>query len=91
MTSTRVTAASQGTSELAGDLARRLITARTALNLSIEEVAERADVQPNYLRYLESSTCVPSDICLRSLANALATSEESLLGAARRTRDQRDA
>jgi transcriptional regulator with XRE-family HTH domain len=69
-------------SDPAGDLARRLISARTALHLSVEAVAERADVQANYLRYLESSTCSPSDICLRSLAVALGTSEECLLGAA---------
>jgi transcriptional regulator with XRE-family HTH domain len=64
----------------AGDLARHLFAARTALHLSVEEVAERADMQPNYLRYLESSTALTSDKTLRSLAAALSTTEETLLG-----------
>jgi transcriptional regulator with XRE-family HTH domain len=66
----------------AGNLAHRLVAARTALQLSVEDVAKRADIQPNYLRYLESSTSLASDSCLRSLAAALETSEERLLGAA---------
>jgi hypothetical protein len=66
----------------AGDLAHHLIAARTALHLSVEEVANRADIHPNYLRYLESSTGLASDTCLRSLAAALETSEATLLGAA---------
>jgi transcriptional regulator with XRE-family HTH domain len=65
----------------AGDLARRLLSARSALHLSVEEVADRAGIHPNYLRYLESSTGRASDTCLRDLASALETSEATLLGA----------
>jgi ribosome-binding protein aMBF1 (putative translation factor) len=73
-------------SERAGDLAHHLVAARSALKLSVEQVAARADIQPNYLRYLESSTSLASETCLRRLAAALETSEEVLLGAAHRYR-----
>jgi nitroimidazol reductase NimA-like FMN-containing flavoprotein (pyridoxamine 5'-phosphate oxidase superfamily) len=39
----------------AGDLARRVHRRRTELGKSIEEVAERAGVDPAYLRYFENS------------------------------------
>lgn len=68
-----------------GDLAHRLIAARTALQLSVEEVAKRAGIQPNYLHYLETSTVLASNESLRSLAAALETTEEALLGAAPKT------
>jgi transcriptional regulator with XRE-family HTH domain len=69
-----------GTSQ-AGDLAHRLTAARNALHLSVEEVAKRAEVQPNYLHYLETSTALASSASLRRIAAVLETSEEALLGA----------
>ena len=41
------------TSENPGDLARRVARRRTELGLTIEEVAQRAGVDPSYLRYFE--------------------------------------
>jgi transcriptional regulator with XRE-family HTH domain len=68
-------------SSQAGDLAHRLVAARGALHLTVEQVAERASIHPNYLRYLESSTGLASETSLRALAAALETSQAALLGA----------
>jgi len=65
----------------AGDLAHRLVAARSALHLTVEQVADRASIHPNYLRYLESSTGLASETSLRALAVALETSQAALLGA----------
>lgn len=48
--------ASESLSPHAGDLARRVAHRRIELGKSIEEVAEKAGVDPSYLRYFEQSS-----------------------------------
>ncbi|MGP0031515.1 MAG: helix-turn-helix domain-containing protein [Acidimicrobiales bacterium] len=64
-----------------GDLGRRVSERRTALGLSREALAERAGVDPVYLRHVETSpSSALSASTLRRLAIALETSVESLTG-----------
>ncbi|MGP3964245.1 pyridoxamine 5'-phosphate oxidase family protein [Nonomuraea sp. 3N208] len=66
-----------------GDLGRRLIHHRARLGLTREEVAERADMSPGYLTYLEEHPDMPDTGALYRLADALGTTVEELLGGGR--------
>jgi hypothetical protein len=64
-----------------GDLGRRLVQRRLELGLDRAVVAERAEVDPHYLEYLEyqpGASC--SARTLQRLARALATTSAHLLG-----------
>ncbi|NUR87067.1 MAG: helix-turn-helix domain-containing protein [Nonomuraea sp.] len=65
------------------DLGRRLVHRRERLGLTREQVAERADMAPGYLRYLEEFPGDPSGAALTKLAAALETSVSDLLGGGR--------
>jgi transcriptional regulator with XRE-family HTH domain len=64
-----------------GDLSRRLASRRAELRLSLSQVAMRARVEPQYLKYLENFPGHPSPATLRQLATALRTTPAALLGA----------
>lgn len=64
-----------------GDLGRRVLRRRTDLGLSREEVAERAAIDPGYLRYVEETTAQVGVGTLLRLADALRTTVPRLLGA----------
>ncbi|MGP3918550.1 pyridoxamine 5'-phosphate oxidase family protein [Nonomuraea sp. 10N515B] len=66
-----------------GDLGRRIIHHRERLGLTREEVAERADMSPGYLTYLEEHPDMPDTGALYRLADALRTTAEELLGGGR--------
>ncbi len=69
------------TSPRAGDLARRVAHRRHELGKSIEDVAERAGVDPTYLRYFEESPDARlSAGTMLLLAMALDTTPEQLYG-----------
>ncbi|MGW0804034.1 helix-turn-helix domain-containing protein [Nonomuraea sp. NPDC002799] len=63
-----------------GDLGRRVIHHRERLGLTREQVAERADMSPGYLRYLEENADTPDTGVLYRLADALRTTVDDLLG-----------
>ncbi|GAA3687031.1 hypothetical protein GCM10022224_060040 [Nonomuraea antimicrobica] len=63
-----------------GDLGRRIIHHRERLGLTREQVAERADMSPGYLEYLEEHADTPDTGALYRLAHALGTTAEDLLG-----------
>ncbi|MEV5504065.1 pyridoxamine 5'-phosphate oxidase family protein [Nonomuraea fuscirosea] len=63
-----------------GDLGRRIIHHRERLGLTQEQVAERADMSPGYLRYLEENADNPDTGALFRLADALDTTTDELLG-----------
>jgi len=63
-----------------GDLSRRLAARRAELRLSLNQVAERAEVNRRYLEYLENFPGRPDAGTLRRLAAALRTTPSSLLG-----------
>ncbi|UBU08861.1 pyridoxamine 5'-phosphate oxidase family protein [Nonomuraea gerenzanensis] len=63
-----------------GDLGRRVIHHRERLGLSREQVAERADMSPGYLKYLEENADTPDTGALYRLADALGTTVQDLLG-----------
>jgi nitroimidazol reductase NimA-like FMN-containing flavoprotein (pyridoxamine 5'-phosphate oxidase superfamily) len=64
-----------------GDLGRRVAERRRELKLSVEQVAHRAGMSPNYLRLLERNPSVqPSPASLLRLAAALDTTAEQLSG-----------
>ncbi|GAA2212180.1 hypothetical protein GCM10009850_076420 [Nonomuraea monospora] len=63
-----------------GDLGRRIIHHRERLGLTREQVAERADMSPGYLKYLEENADTPDTGALYRLADALRTTVEDLLG-----------
>ncbi|MEV0829454.1 pyridoxamine 5'-phosphate oxidase family protein [Nonomuraea rubra] len=63
-----------------GDLGRRVIHHRERLGLTREQVAERADMSPGYLKYLEENADTPDTGALYRLADALGTTVEDLLG-----------
>ncbi len=66
---------------LAGDLARRVARRRTELGLSVEELAERAGIDPGYLRYFEANPqATLSAGTLQLMALALDTTPLVLLG-----------
>jgi trehalose/maltose hydrolase-like predicted phosphorylase/transcriptional regulator with XRE-family HTH domain len=66
-----------------GDLGRRIIHHRQRLGLTREQVAERADMSPGYLTYLEENPDTPDTGALYRLADALETTVEGLLGGGR--------
>ncbi|HEX4812946.1 MAG TPA: pyridoxamine 5'-phosphate oxidase family protein, partial [Nonomuraea sp.] len=66
-----------------GDLGRRIIHRREHLALTREQVAERADMSPGYLAYLEENPDTPDTGALYRLAGALQTTVEELLGGGR--------
>ncbi|GLP64687.1 hypothetical protein TUSST3_13060 [Streptomyces sp. TUS-ST3] len=64
-----------------GDLGRRLAGRREELGLSRQEVADRAGMDPGYLRYLEETPAVaPGISTLLRLADALDTGVTALSG-----------
>jgi transcriptional regulator with XRE-family HTH domain len=64
----------------AGDIGRRITTARTRAGLSLEEAAGRARMSPRYLAYLEEHPSDPSPATLLRLADALGTTLDALRG-----------
>jgi len=65
-----------------GDLARRILHRQDELGLSTEELAQRAGIDPNYLRYFEGSADARlSAGTLNLIALALDTSPLALQGA----------
>ncbi|WP_084965542.1 helix-turn-helix domain-containing protein [Thermoactinospora rubra] len=65
------------------DLGRRLVAQRERLGLTPEQVAERADMDPGYLRFLEEHPALPPTETLDRLAKALETTTDDLLGGGR--------
>ncbi|WP_308016324.1 pyridoxamine 5'-phosphate oxidase family protein [Nonomuraea aurantiaca] len=63
-----------------GDLGRRIAHHRERLGLTVEQVAERADISPGYLQYLEEQPGTPTAEAIYRLAGALETTTEDLLG-----------
>ncbi|WP_326599152.1 helix-turn-helix domain-containing protein [Streptomyces sp. NBC_01803] len=63
------------------DVGRRVASRREQLGLSREDVAGRAGVAPQYLRYLEERPSSPSVASLTRVARALETSVAELTGA----------
>ncbi|MFI5820158.1 helix-turn-helix domain-containing protein [Streptomyces rishiriensis] len=79
MTEQHTAKAPEGTPS--GDLGRRLAARRTQLGLTREETADRAGMDPGYLRHLEEhSDASPSHGALLRLAGALETTLSSLTG-----------
>ncbi|WP_165956071.1 helix-turn-helix domain-containing protein, partial [Streptomyces hainanensis] len=62
------------------DVGRRVALRREQLGLSREEVAGRAGVAPQYLRYLEEHPASPSVASLTRVARALGTTVAELSG-----------
>ena len=52
---------------------------REAKELSIRELARKADLSPSHLHYIESGRTMPGDETVGRLAKALATSKDRLL------------
>jgi transcriptional regulator with XRE-family HTH domain len=75
--------ASLGQATVGGtDLGRRIAEQRDEAHLTVDEVAERAGMAPQYLRYLEMSPAAnPTPATLTRLAVALDVSPSSLAGA----------
>jgi transcriptional regulator with XRE-family HTH domain len=73
-----------------GDLSRRLAARRAELGLSINQVAQRARIEPRYLAYLENFPGQPGAATLRQLAAALRTTSAALLGAGQEASPGRD-
>jgi transcriptional regulator with XRE-family HTH domain len=63
-----------------GDLGRRVTRRREELGLTVEELAGRAEVAPEYLDYIERSTAVVTTGTLVKLSQALKISAWALLG-----------
>ncbi|SEG99860.1 hypothetical protein SAMN05444920_114136 [Nonomuraea solani] len=63
-----------------GDLGRRIIHHRERLGLTREQVAERAEMSPGYIKYLEENADTPDAGALYRLADALGTTSDDLLG-----------
>lgn len=63
-----------------GDIGRRVAAARRRAGLSLEEVAGRARMSPQYLAYLEEYPSDPSPATLLRLADALGTTLDALRG-----------
>lgn len=63
-----------------GDLGRRVTRRREELGLTVEELARRAKVAPEYLDYIERNTPVVTTETLVDLARALKISAWALLG-----------
>ncbi|GAA4039336.1 helix-turn-helix domain-containing protein [Nonomuraea soli] len=63
-----------------GDLARRIVHRRQELGLSVQDLAERAHMDPGYVDYIESNPATLTDGTLLRLAGALQTTADDLLG-----------
>ncbi|MEV0168818.1 helix-turn-helix domain-containing protein [Nonomuraea fuscirosea] len=63
-----------------GDFGRRITHHRTKLNLTLEEVADRADMSAGCVQRLEDHLGAPDRGTVTRLAKALETTEEALLG-----------
>ncbi|MEO3791662.1 pyridoxamine 5'-phosphate oxidase family protein [Nonomuraea sp. B10E15] len=66
-----------------GDFGRRIIHHRERLGLTREQVADKADMSPGYVKYLEENADTPDTGALYRLADALQTTVEELLGGGR--------
>lgn len=67
----------------AGDAGQRILQRQGELNLSIDELAERTGMAPDYLEYLENSPIAqPTPSALRRIALALEITLPDLLGGA---------
>ena len=64
----------------AGDIGRRVAHRRQELGLSREELAERCDMAPGYIAYLEEKPAVVPPDTLTKLAGGLETTPRQLLG-----------
>ncbi|WP_255308244.1 helix-turn-helix domain-containing protein [Streptomyces marincola] len=62
------------------DIGRRVASRREQLGLSRQDVADRAGVAPQYLRYLEERPASPSQASLTRVARALETTVGELTG-----------
>jgi transcriptional regulator with XRE-family HTH domain len=69
-----------GDASAAGDLGRRVAHRRRGLGLSREQLAERAGMTPGYVEYLEERAARVPIAGVGSLARALNTSTDDLLG-----------
>ncbi|WP_371778626.1 pyridoxamine 5'-phosphate oxidase family protein [Streptosporangium subroseum] len=63
-----------------GDLGRRVARRREALDMSREQLAGRAGIDPGYLEYLEETAASPTAETVSRLASVLETSVGELLG-----------
>ncbi|GAA2883516.1 hypothetical protein GCM10010517_46730 [Streptosporangium fragile] len=63
-----------------GDLGRRVLRRREELGLSREQLAQRADIDPGYLAYLEETPASPTAETVSRLASALNVGVDALLG-----------
>ncbi|MET7332294.1 pyridoxamine 5'-phosphate oxidase family protein [Nonomuraea sp. NPDC005650] len=66
-----------------GDFGRRISYQRDQLGLSVEQVADRADMSAGYIQYLESHLDLPDRGTVTRLAAALETTVQDLLGGGR--------
>ncbi|MFG2076307.1 helix-turn-helix domain-containing protein [Nonomuraea maritima] len=66
-----------------GDFGRRITHHRTRLGLTLEQVADRADMSAGYVQYLEDHLRTPDRGTVGRLAKALETTVEDLLGGGR--------
>ncbi|MER6580220.1 pyridoxamine 5'-phosphate oxidase family protein [Nonomuraea sp. NPDC001023] len=66
-----------------GDFGHRIRYHRQRLGLTVEQVAERADMSAGYLRYMEEHVDIPDRGTLNRLADALGTTGRDLLGGGR--------
>jgi transcriptional regulator with XRE-family HTH domain len=73
-------AATGGDTSAPGDLGRRVAHRRRELGLSREQLAERAGMAPGYVEYLEERAARVPIAGIGSLARALDTSTDELLG-----------
>jgi transcriptional regulator with XRE-family HTH domain len=71
-----------GEASAPGDLGRRVAERRRELDLSREQLAERAGMDPGYVEYLEERAARVPIAGVGSLARALDTSTDELLGGA---------
>ncbi|WP_203872089.1 helix-turn-helix domain-containing protein, partial [Planomonospora parontospora] len=62
------------------DLGRRVAARRGELGLSRKQLAGRTGIDSGYLAYLEEAAASPASETVQSLAAALETSPEELLG-----------
>ncbi|MER6950840.1 pyridoxamine 5'-phosphate oxidase family protein [Nonomuraea sp. NPDC000554] len=62
------------------DLGRRIAHHRERLGLSIEQLADRAELSSGYVRFLEEQPGSPTSDTLSQLAGALETTVDELLG-----------
>ncbi|MFI7416272.1 pyridoxamine 5'-phosphate oxidase family protein [Nonomuraea sp. NPDC049684] len=66
-----------------GDFGRRVTYHRDRLGLTVDQLAERADMSPGYVTYLEGHLGIPDRNTVTRLATALGTTPQDLLGGGR--------